>query len=493
MSGRHHAAAVLVVISLVAISCSRSGEGRGAGTRSTPTTAAASGSGSPPSSAPTGDLDGGLLPAVELPIADHPRGGSVRVGVWAAPDSAAPTIGGAAVRALVLPQLFVALPQGRWASGLAEPGSDRTSEDERSASLRLRAGATWSDGSPINADDLRRTADKRFVAGVDGPAENGTITVRFTDRLPGWRRLWSGSDSIAAPAPGLWGGPFLVAAQTPGLETVLVRNPRWWGAGGPYLDEVRLVLVPDATTARLLLSAGELDVVAPLAATVRTEQFRRLPGVKVDRSEVGGIVVSIQANPERLDAAKRAALLAAVDRRAFVETLLEGEATVANGFAGSSDGAWADVVPGDSGALKGSAVDLIGFGEEPMTTILHRSMQKRARAAGGTLELRVAEADRVEGWLRDSSYEAALVVSADPLVPCWICRWPDVAGAAAADTGDPAAVAAVESALLRERLVLPLWRESTVTATRSGISGVVANGYALSAAWNAWEWWRSGA
>ena len=37
----------------------------------------------------------------------RPRGGSVKVGVWAAPDAAASTLGGAAVRALVLPQMFV--------------------------------------------------------------------------------------------------------------------------------------------------------------------------------------------------------------------------------------------------------------------------------------------------------------------------------------------------------------------------------------------------
>src|SRR5205823_4152990 len=89
----------------------------------------------------------------------HPHGGSARVGVSEEPDVSAPTLGGAAVRALVLPQLFVARPDGRWTPSLVAPGSDHLAADKRSASFRLRAGATWSDGTPITAEDLRRSAD----------------------------------------------------------------------------------------------------------------------------------------------------------------------------------------------------------------------------------------------------------------------------------------------------------------------------------------------
>lgn len=433
-----------------------------------------------------------FVQAKEVPGRDRPKGGTARVGVWAAPDPAAPTSGGAAVRALVLPQLFVARPDGRWSPALAEPGSDRTSEDQLSATFRLRRGATWSDGAAITADDLRRSADGRFVGSVEGPAEDGTIALRFTDRLPGWRRLWSAQDSIAPPAAGVWGGPFVVALITPGLETVLAPNPRWWGSGGPFLDEVRLVLVPDATTARQLLAKGDLDVVMPLAATGRTDQLEKIPGVKVDRKPAGGWTVALETNPMALSPDKRRALFASVDRGAFVRTLLAGEAGLLEGFNGPGDQTWAGAGAGDVGPLKGDIVDLVGFAEEPMTGLLHRSMQKRVRGAQGTVELRQAEAERVEGWLREGSYEAAIVVALEPLGRCWRCRWPDVSGAAAADTADPASVAAFEATLRDEARVLPLWRSDTVVAVRSGLSGVKANGYAASAAWNAWEWWRAG-
>ncbi len=395
------------------------------------------------------------------------------------------------MRALVLPQLFVAGTDGRWSSGLAEPGSDRTADDQRSASFRLRSGASWSDGAPITAEDLRRSADARFVAGVDDAATDGTITVRFHERLAAWRRLWSAQDSVAAPRPGVWGGPFAVASMTPGLETVLVRNDRWWGRRAAFLDELRLVLVPDSTTARLLLDRKELDVVMPPAASVRIDQFERLTGVEVDRVTTGGWTVALETNPKRLGPEQRRAVLQSVDRSSFVRTLLEGEAELLDGFAGLDDETWKGAALGEVGALKGETLDLVGFSEEPMTGLLHRSMQKRARAAGGTIELRQAEADRVETWIRDGEYEAAIVVALDPLGHCWTCRWADVSGSQAADTGDAAAVAAFEQTLEDEGRVLPLWRPTTVVAYREGLVGLEANGYAASGAWNAWEWSRS--
>ena len=423
------------------------------------------------------------------------RGGLVRVAVWAEPDPGAPTVGGAAVRALVLPQLFVAEPGGTWSPSLVAPGSDRAAPGGRSASFRLRAGAAWSDGAPITAEDLRRTADARFVAGVDGPGEDGTITVRFTSALPGWRRLWSGTDSVGAPRPGVWGGPFVVASTTPGLEAVLRANPGWKG-DGPFLDEVRLVLVPDATTARQLLARGEVDVVAPPAETNRTGKLGDVEGV-AQRSAAapGGWWVGLFVNGSRLGADDRRAVMASVDRRRFVSTLLAREAIVLDGFAGAEDATWSSVAKGDTAALRGNVVDLAGTIEEPMTALLHRSMQKAVRAGAddGRLELRAAESDRVEGWVARGEFDTALVQAWDGPSVCWTCRWSsvDAALASAADAGDAAAVAALQAKLRDDALLLPLWRPRSVVAWRtSAVTPLRANPYGLSAAWDAWRWSR---
>jgi hypothetical protein len=434
---------------------------------------------------------GGDDQAVEVTTPTHPRGGSARVAVWSSPDPGAPTLGGAAVRSLVLPQLFTARPDGRWSPSLVKPGTDKTADDKQSATFGLRDGAVWSDGTPITIEDLRRSADKRFVAAVDD-AGGGAIKVTFTQPLPGWRRLWSAADSISAPAPDVWGGPFVVASRTPGLETVLTRNERWW-ARAPFLDELHLVLVPDSTTARQLLAKGELDVVSPLAGTVRTSQLRAVPDVKVDTVKAGGWNVVLLANSSKLGGDQRKAAFATVERARFVTVLLAGEATLLHGFAGPEDATWqgVDAVAGDAGGLKGRTVDLVGMVEEPMTVLLNRSMQKRARAAGGTYELRQAEADRVEGWLARGEYQLAITPTYDPPGNCWRCRWEgvDLALATRADAGDVGAVAELEALLRDESRVLPLWHQDTVVATRAPLNGPAPNGYAPSPAWNAPDWW----
>jgi ABC-type transport system substrate-binding protein len=420
----------------------------------------------------------------------RPRGGTARVGVWQEPDVAAPNLGGAAVRGLVYPQLFVARPDGSWEASLAEPGSERLAPDRRSVSFRFRRGASWSDGTPITADDLRRVPEPHVVA-VDGPAPDGRLTVRFSQPLPGWRRLWSVTSSVTPPRPGLWGGPFVLAGHTPGLEAVLRRNERWYGGPGPFLDEVRLVLVPDAVTARQLLARHELDVVMPPGASVRTQQLRALPGVSVETSTRTGWWVGLRANPKTLTADERRSLFRFVDRNAFVATLLRGEASVLNGFSGPRDTTWASLPPAGSNP---GEIELAGASEDPMAAVLAKALQRGGRAAGSDVALRTARVDQVEQWVASGTYEAAVVTNLDGPEACWICRWAEVDTtlAAAADSGDAAAARRLEGRLRDEAVVLPLWRPTAVVAWRDGLAGVRVNGYAPSAAWNAHEWWRAG-
>lgn len=423
-------------------------------------------------------------------------GGSVTVAVWADPDPDDPGLGGAAVRDLTLPQLFEATPTGGWRESLVAPGSVRTAPDHTSASFRLREGASWSDGAPITADDLRRSADQRFVAGVDGPDAAGGVTVRFTGPLPGWRRLWSATASITPPRPGVSGGPFRVERVTRGLETVLHRNERWYG-DRVLLDEVRLVLVPDAVTARQLLEAGSVDVVAPLPYTVRTSQLEAVDGARVVTSPASSWWTAVLVN-RRVPVDVRRAVAATVDRDRFVQTLLTGEAvpvrdlgvTDADGGPPASGTPWPAVVAGDQQGLDGRTLELTVAEEEPMAGLLARSMQKRAIAVDGVLELRSAELRRVEGWLSEGSYDVAVVPLFDGPEPCWRCRWESAlpAQAAAADAGAAGAVGALQQALRDEALVVPLWRGAAVVAARERVVGVTANGFAVSAAAGAPSW-----
>lgn len=405
--------------------------------------------------------------------------GVVRVGVWQSADPALNTYGGAATRALIHPQLFRATPNGTWEPSIVEPGTDHTTKGARSARFRLRSGAVWSDGSRISVRDLRRTMDTRFVTKVDAPRPNGDILVHFKQRLPGWRELWSGLDTIDPPAEGVFGGPYRLERVTPGLETVLVANPRYYAV--PEIGELRLVLVPQSEIAIRLMERGDLDVIAPPAFTDRTKRLERIKDARVLRGEPtrGGLSVSLVANPTRLSMTQRQSLFALTDPRRFADVVLHDEATY-DGPRGTT----ASVTPT-------SAVPALSVPAESSTVTLYvHAMQRRGRKTNLTFELRQGEFDQILSAYANGDFDFAVHVQPSFPTRCWICEASAINAelAAAAQGGDRRAADRLARQLAEEALILPLWREVPVVAAREGLKGVEANGFGAGPAWNAADW-----
>jgi len=410
-----------------------------------------------------------------------PQGGVVRVGVWGKPDPEAATLTGATIRSLTQPQLFVAQPDGTWAPSLVEPGSDVDGDQFRSATFRLREGAVWSDGSKIQGGHLWESADHRFVTEVD-VADDGLYTVSFNQPLPGWRRLWSGAATVEPPEPGLFGGAWRVESANPELEVVLIPNESWWGER-PNLDELRLVVVPDQGVLYDLFADGAIDVIAPNAATGRLPTLAELAPGRVDTALGSGWWVGMTSNPERINEAQARALLGSIDADFFVGALLKGEAVV-----GSLGG---DAVRFPEAQLTDIS-DLITItvpDDVAMLGAVKRAALLAVRTAGGTVpELRDAASDLVDPWIAAGDFEASIELFYDGLGgPCWTCRFGNVDEAAArlADGGgDPLDTMLAETGVARL-----LWRPIQAVAWAENVNGVVANGWALSSAWNANEWW----
>ena len=410
----------------------------------------------------------------------------VRVGVWTPPDPAIGTYGGAAVRSLIYPQLFRATPAGRYEPLLVVKGSDKTGPGALTATIRLRANAKWTTGQPIGAEDLRRTMDTRFVSAVDGPTADGTITLRFTQKLPTWRRLWSGLDVIAPP-PGTnaFGGPFVVAGATPNLETVLRANQSYWGER-PRINEIHLVLVPDAEIAARLMERGALDVLAPPAFTDRTGRLERIKNAHVlrDATKGGGWTVAFVANPSHLTLEQRSRIVALADRARFTRVLLRGEVDVDTGPAVTATPSLpeSDVRPSIS-APRESA---------PSGLLIH-AMQRTGRDKGIGFDLRQADFDDVLGAYARGDFDILYRLQPPTVATCWVCEAAsvDAALAKAADAGDVAAAQQLRQRLVTDALVFPLWRERSVIAVRDGLESVSANGFSvLGPLWDAerWSW-----
>lgn len=404
------------------------------------------------------------------------------VGLWSEPDPDATTLAGAMVRSLVQPQLFEASVDGGWAPGAVEPGSDVDGPEARSASFRLRSAARWSDGTPISAADLLASSDPTFVVGVDQAAD-GTFTVQFNQPLPGWRRLWSGGSSIAPPSDELSGGPFSIESMVPGLETILVPNPTWWG-DGPYLDRLRLVVVPDQQTQYELFERGELDVIAPWPSPGRMAVLDALASDRFDTAPGEGWWFGLTADPSRVDRNDRLALQGAPDVETFVGALLKEEAVAVESLGGTA----ADM-PTRTADEVSNPIGLVAPNDLPLMGVAQRAVLLAIRDAGGDVpELRESISFDAEPWGRDA--DAYLGLHFDgPGGPCWTCRFGSVNGTATrlADAGG-----APPDQLLADLGIVRVWfRPLVTTAWAPGVEGIVANGWALGPIWNADQWWRS--
>ena len=411
-----------------------------------------------------------------------PKGGSISIGVWGEPDPTADTLTGEMIRSLTQPQLFTAMPDGTWAASLVDPGTDADGPELRSATFRLRTGAVWSDGSRIQGGHLWDSRDRRFVEEIN-VADDGLYTVTFNQPLPNWRRLWSGADVVEPPADGLYGGPWKVASFNPELEAILVPNETWWG-DGPYLDELRLVVVPNQGVMFDIFNDGELDVIAPNAVTGRVQLLEKVAPGRVATAVGGGWWVGTQIEPDTADLDDRLGVLSALDRKFFVGALLKGEAVVVPSLGGGSVSAPTSALGSISHPITITAPDDI-----PMLGAVERAVLLAIRSEGGVgPELREGTSDLAESWIRNGEAEAHIALHFDgPGGPCWTCRFGHVDEAAAriADGGGEP----LDQLLADVGVLQVLWRPIVAVAWAQGVNGIVANGWSISAAWNAHEWW----
>ena len=426
-------------------------------------------------------------------IEDHSRGGSVRVAVLTPPEMIDQGSGGDTLRQLVLPSLFVAQPDGTWRASLVEPGTDRATKDGRSASFRLRKDARWSDGTPINAEDLRRTADSRFVASVDASSADGTVTVRFVSKLPNWRHLWSGERAISEPRPNVYGGAFLVRSTTSGLETVLTRNNSWYGGPAlPFLSSIHLVLAADPTMARQLLGSGQVDAYDAPDDTVRTQGISRLPGVSVARKAGSGRSVGLRLDTGDLSQENRRRVAFGFPRKTFVNTLLHGEARALSGLSKEADGVWDSGADKEGTTLASVQVTMVAPADLPLSSLLLTSVERSVKEAQGSFVAMNADTTGIEDIVSKMGADVVLDVHQDGPEVCWLCRFSGVDDdlARLADSGDTGAQRTFSQKLRTEGRYLPLWRADAVVGWRNAAVRCVApNGYTAGSAWNAERWW----
>ncbi len=298
----------------------------------------------------------GILGALE---AQEPkRGGRVVLGMGVEPENL-DTIRMASAPAAMVSEhitqtLFTVDLQGNIVPELVE--SYEVSEDGRVWTLRLRRGITFHDGTPFNAEAVKFNLDRfldpeskapfRFlIARITDVEVLDEYTVRLTTDQPFAPMLAHLSHSfIGMLSPtavqelgsGIETNPvgtghFKMKTWTRGESILLERNPDYWEAGLPYLDEVMFRFIPEDAARVVALEAGEVHAImrVPPADIPRLEADPDIEVLKVPSVRTIYIGFNNQKAPFT-DVRVRRALNYCVDKEALVEFVLEGVGRVSD-------------------------------------------------------------------------------------------------------------------------------------------------------------------
>ena len=233
------------------------------------------------------------------------------------------------------------------------------SPDGKTYTFHLRTGATFSDGTPVKASDVkfsinRAATDKTSLWGFLFPKldistpDDSTVVIKLE---AAWTPLLADLsvfaasiipeayfNKVGAQAFGdkpIGSGPFVVADWQKGNKAVLKRNPTYWDQPKPYLDEVDINVVADDNTRMLQAQSGQLDIATDVPFN-QIDSLKQGPGLDVQISPVIG-TYWIQFNQKVAqfqDVNVRQAINWAVDKEAIIKTVLFGYAEPAYGYLG---------------------------------------------------------------------------------------------------------------------------------------------------------------
>jgi peptide/nickel transport system substrate-binding protein len=313
------------------------------------------------------------------------RGGRLVVALRAEPKTLNPLVAADAPSREVISVMQADLIHINRASQLTEPAlaaSWKVSADGLQYTLRLREGLRFSDGHPLDAEDVLFTFRVCLDESVHAPqrdlliVEGKPIEVRKRDAhtlvfvlarpYGAGERLFDGLAilprhvlekayqegklsqiwSLTTPADQIAGlGAFRLKEYVPGQRLVLERNPYYWKADSagnrlPYLDEIVFLFVPSADAQVLRFRAGETDVVSRLSADNFSALSRDLhtvtmadagPGLEYNfiffnLNDLGEKTPAALAGRQKWfrDVRFRQAVSAAVDREAIVRLVYQG-------------------------------------------------------------------------------------------------------------------------------------------------------------------------
>ena len=244
------------------------------------------------------------------------------------------------------------------------------SEDGKELTFKLRQGVKWHDGKPFTAADVKCTWEllqgkgkeklrgnprKEWYNNVAEVTADNDHQATFHLKRPQpalLTLLASGYSPIyhchVTPAQmrlhPIGTGPFKFVEYKPNEHIKVAKNPDYWKKGRPYLDAIEYYIVPNRSTAVLGFIAGQYDVTWPYSITppLARDIAGQAPKAKcVLATNNGTTNLLVNRDKPPFDNAElRKALALAIDRKAFIDIMTEGQAKIGAAMLPPPEGLW---------------------------------------------------------------------------------------------------------------------------------------------------------
>jgi peptide/nickel transport system substrate-binding protein len=293
----------------------------------------------------------------------------IEIGIQLEPTNLDPTTGGAAaaIRTVTHLNIYEGLTRldkhGNVLPLLAT--SWEISDDGLTYTFHLKEGVSFSDGTPLTADDVKWTLDrnrapestsaqKQLFAAIANIEVVDPATVRVTLSHPQgdflYNMAWgdavivsekTASENVNNP---IGTGPYKLGEWVKADHITLVRNESYSGPG-PALEEATFKFISDGTAAANAMLAGDLDVFSGFPAPELLEQFKANPEFQVIVGTTQGetIVTLNNAHPPLDNVKVREAIARAIDRQAIIDGSQFGYGTPIGSFFPPGDPAYVDL------------------------------------------------------------------------------------------------------------------------------------------------------
>jgi peptide/nickel transport system substrate-binding protein len=220
--------------------------------------------------------------------------------------------------------------------------------------LKLRAGLTFTDGSPLDAQAVKFNWDRirnpatasssiREAAMITSTEVVDARTLKIALRMPvpnyGQAVLVGSMNWIASPkalakgqrafdAAPIGAGPFTLKSWARQDKIELVKNPKYWDAPKPYLDRIELRSTSDTMQRLSSLTSGGVDVAVDTSwKTIDKARKAGFPTQVVPLSGGQGLTMNTRKPPFN-DLRARQAVAAALDLKSTDLSLYNGKGKI---------------------------------------------------------------------------------------------------------------------------------------------------------------------